>query len=80
MSWSVSFTTKTVAAAKRKVTLDTSLGLPPVVRVLIADALSGIAEQDNQVIQVYGHGHQADGSSHPASNITLEVKPVSVTA
>lgn len=80
MSWSVSFTTKTVTAAKRKVTLDTTLGLPPVVRVLIVDALSGITDHDNQVIQISGHGHQADGSSHPHSSIALEVKPITVTA
>lgn len=80
MSWSICFQTKTVAAAKRKVNLDTSLGIPPIVRVLIADALSGITDKDDQIIQVAGHGHQADGSSHPHSSITLEVKPLTVTA
>jgi hypothetical protein len=80
VSWSVSFTSKTVAAAKRKVNLDTSLGLPPVVRVLIADALSGIADKTDQVISVTGHGHQASGEDYAVSSVTLEVKPIILTS
>lgn len=80
MSWSVSFTSKTVAAAKRKASLDTSLGIPPVIRVLIVDALNGIAEKDDQVISVSGHGHQAEGgNSLNISTVTLEMKPVTLS-
>lgn len=79
MSWSLSFTTKSVAAARRKVKLDTSLGAPPVIRVLIDDALSAIEEKEDQVISVVGHGHQASGGDYNVSSVTLEVKPITVT-
>lgn len=80
MSWSVSFVSKTTDAAKRKANLDTTLGLPPIVRALIVDAINGIKDAENQVIQVIGHGHQASGTDHPHSNINLEIKPLAVTS
>ena len=76
MTWSLAIAVRGKAQAKRAV--DKRQDLPIIIKALIADAITGITDNDDSVIMIEGNGHQADGASWNVSQVNLKVIPIPV--